>query len=295
MSRDPRQRARVFRRARFAVLAFVTAYFFLPYGARAWIPVWLVFLAALGLEVQFFVGGYLQSRRGRPAAAPDRGPQARDLAELGSPWWWQVPMDEEAGRPYRRYLLEAGAALALVAGILFFASRPHGWDAVSTADRARAKTIFSREASRIAGHPARVGCDTSGEHVGFVQDADGVATVGGRQTYVTPSICDTLYQLAFKHRVQSFSRTARALAVLAHESWHLRGVRDEGLANCYGFQSGVEIGVNLGLDESKARAMMREQLATNASDAAGSPEYLVPRGCRDGGDQDLRPDDSGFP
>ncbi len=294
MSQDPRQRARVFRRARIVVLALVIGYFFLPYGVRAWIPVWLVFLAALGLEVQFFVGGYLQGKRGQPAASPDPGPQPRDLAELGSPWWWQVPAEED-GRPYGRYVLEAVAGLALVAVILFYASRPHGWDAVSASDQTRAEAVFSREASRIAGHPARVGCDTSGEHVGFTQDADGVATVGGRQAYVTPSICDTLYQLAFKHRVQSFSRTARALAVLAHESWHLRGVSNEGLANCYGFQSGVEIGVRLGLAESKARAMMREQLATNASDVGSSSEYLVPRGCHDGGSEDLHPDAPGFP
>ena len=294
MSQDPRQRARVFRRARLVVLALVIGYFFLPYAVRAWIPVWLVFLAALGLEVQFFVGGYLQGKQGRPAAGPDPGPQPRDLAELGSPWWWQVPA-EEAGRPYRLYVLEAVAGLLLVAGILFYASRPHGWDAVSATDQARAEAVFSREASRIAGHPARIGCDTSGEHVGFVQDADGVATVGGRQAYVTPSICDTLYQLAFKHRVQSFSRTARALAVLAHESWHLRGVRNEGLANCYGFQSGVEIGVSLGLEERKARAMMREQLATNASDVGANTAYLVPRGCHNGGSEDLHPDTPGFP
>jgi hypothetical protein len=294
MSQDPRQRARVFRRARLVVLALVIGYFFLPYGVRAWIPVWLVFLAALGLEVQFFVGGYLQRKQGRPAVSPDPGPQPRDLAELGSPWWWQVPA-EETGRPYRLYVLEAAAGLLLVAGILFYASRPHGWDAVSASDQARAEAVFSREASRIAAHPARVGCDTSGEHVGFTQDADGVATVGGRQAYVTPSICDTLYQLAFKHRVQSFSRTARALAVLAHESWHLRGVSKEGLANCYGFQSGVEIGVRLGLSESKARAMMREQLATNASDVGSRSEYLVPRGCHNGGSEDLHPGTPGFP
>jgi hypothetical protein len=303
-----RRRARVFRRARLVVLALVVLYFFLPYEVRAWIPVWLPFLAALGLEVHFFFGGYLQARAGGPRiqAPADRAPQARDIADLGGWWTGEEPEDdefdfaelaelEEARPPDLRYALEAVAAVAVVAGLLYYASRPHGWDAVSAADRARAETVFSREASRIAGHPAQVGCDTSGEHVGFVQDADGVATVGGRQTYVTPSICNTLYQLAFKHRVQSFSRTARAIAVLAHESWHLRGEQNEGLANCYGFQSGVELGVNLGLSESKARAMMREQLATNASDAAGSPEYLVPSGCKAGGAEDLHPDEPGFP
>ena len=166
-----------------------------------------------------------------------------------------------------------------MAGILYAGSRPHGWDAVSAAHRARTEAILSREASLIARHPARVGCDTKSEFVGFVQDADGTAYVGGDQAYLTPAICDTVYQLAVRHRVQSFSRTARAIAVLGHESWHLRGVRNEALANCYGFQSGVGIGVHLGLSRSRARAMMREQLATNATDSAGHPEYLVPRQC----------------
>ena len=134
-----------------------------------------------------------------------------------------------------------------------------------------------------------------GEYVGYVQDADGIAEVGGEQAYLTPAICNTLYQLAVKHRAQSFSRTARAIAVLGHESWHLRGVRDEGLANCYGYQSGVEIGRHLGLSESRARAMMREQLATNASDSGPNSQYLVPPTCRNGGAADLRPSVSAFP
>jgi hypothetical protein len=336
-----RRRARMFRRARIAVLALVVGYFFLPYGVRAWIPPLLPFLAALGLEVHFFLGGYLQTRRGGGVTQtrPDRGPQPRDLAELGGEHWREVHAVEHAGEqhlvpteglsdeearervaaylddpeaalaeaerpvaetaetrhPYRRYLLETAAAVALVSGILFLAARAHGWDAVSTANQARAEAIFSREATGVAGHPARVSCDTRGEYVGLVQDADGVASVGGDRAYITPGICDTLYQLAFKHRVHSFSRTARAVAVLAHESWHLHGVSDEGLANCYGFQSGVSIGVHLGLSEKTARAMMREQLATNASDAASDPRYLVPSGCRDGGSEDLRPAQRGFP
>ena len=80
--------------------------------------------------------------------------------------------------------------------------------------------------------------------------------------------------------MRSFPRTARAIAVLAHEAQHLKGVRNEGLANCYGFQSGVEIGVNLGLPESRARAMMQEQLATNASDSGLNVQYRVPADCR---------------
>jgi hypothetical protein len=305
-----RRRIRLFRRARVAVIAVVIAYFFLPYDVQAWIPVWLPFAAALGLELQFFLGGYLAGRREQPTDetdAPDRGPQARDLEELG----WDPEADEEEAddrdaeaepayvyyepRPLLRRLAEGLAAIAVVAGILFYASRPHGWDAVSKANRARAEAVFSQEATKIAGHPAAVICDTSGKHVGVVQDADGAAQVGGTVAYLVPSLCDRLYQLAFKHRVQSFSGTGRAIAVLAHESAHLSGVADEGLANCYAFQNGVSVGVDLGLSESRARAMMREQLAANPSDSAGDSRYLVPPGCSNGGRFDLHPSSNDFP
>jgi hypothetical protein len=292
------RRTRLFRLGRVAVLALVIGYFFLPYSVQAWIPVWLPFLAALGLEIQFFVGGL--RKQPRAVAAPNRGPQPRDLFELGwEPEWeddeYESQYEPAAPSPYRRHLAEGLVALAIVAGILFYASRPHGWNAVSTVDQARAEAVFSREATGIAGHPARIVCDTSGLHVGIVQEADGAAPVGGRVAYLVPSLCDALYQLRFKHRVQSFSRTARAIAVLAHESWHLHGVSDEGVTNCYAFQSGVAVGVDLGLSQSRARAMMREQLATNASDSAGDSRYLVPPGCRDGGEDDLHPDSHQFP
>jgi hypothetical protein len=301
------QRSHLFRRARLAVVALVIGYFFLPYDVQSWIPVWLPFAAALGLEVQFFLGGYLASTREHTdeATTPDRGPQERDLAELG--WEPEPDADEEEGheevyeapeyderRPYMRHVAEAIVALAIVGGILFYAVRPHGWNAVSQANRARAAAVFSREAGGIAGHPAAIVCDTSFKHVGLVQDADGSAQVGGRVAYLLPSLCDELYQLKFKHRVHG-SRTGRALAVLTHESWHLNGIANEGLANCYAFQSGFTVGVHLGLSESRARALMSEQLATNASDSAADSRYLVPPGCRDGGEYDLHPGSNAFP
>jgi hypothetical protein len=278
-------RARLFRVGRIAVLAIVITYFLLPYGVRSWFPVWLLFLLALGLEVDFFVGGWLQSRRGVPVAdAPDPGPQQRDLSDLGSWGYWDPsePTPPVEAEPTFRWVhvVEAVAAVAIVAVLLYFAARPSGWNAVSSQRQAQTEAILSREASTIARHPATVTCDTKGDYVGFVQDADGLAEVGGDQAFLTPSICNTLYQLAVKHRVQSFSQTARAIAVLGHESWHLRGVSNEGLANCYGFQSGVQIGQNLGLSKSKARAMMQEQLATNASDSGPNTQYRVPSDCK---------------
>jgi hypothetical protein len=242
-----RHRAQVFRRLRIVVLGLIVGYFFLPYGVRVWIPVWLPFAAALGLEVDFFIGGYLKTRHEHPpgSARTDRGPQPHDLAELGGEQWRDALAVERAGEqhlvptaglsdeevqerlaayledpeaageaaivpqaapqdldappgfrlhhPYVSHLMEALAALAVVAGILFYAVHPHGWSAVSAANRARAQAVFSREATAIADHPARVVCDTSGRNVGFVQDADGVAYVGGERAYLVPGICDTLY------------------------------------------------------------------------------------------------------
>ena len=300
MTPDLRRRARIFRVARIAVLALVIAYFLAPYGVRSWFPVWLLFLLALGLEIDFFLGGWLQTRPSAPVAeATDRGPQQRDLSDLGSWGYWDPsePTPPVVAEPGFRWVhvAEAVAALAIVGILLYAASRPSGWNAVSAKRQAQTEAILSREASAIAHHPATVTCDKKGDYVGFVQDADGLAEVGGDQAFLTPEICNTLYQLAVKHRAQSFSRTARAIAVLAHESWHLRGERDEGLANCYGFQSGVGIGVNLGLSRSRARAMMQEQLATNASDSGPNTQYRVPSGCRNGGAEDLNPTGAAFP
>ncbi len=328
---NPERRARLYRRGRIAVVALVIGYFFLPYGVRAWIPVWLPFLAALALEAQFFAGGFRADRQTRPTqSASDRGPQPHDLEELGGEEWRTVygfegddgidlvpedaltasdaPLEPEEHeeayeepavyvprRSYARHLPETLFAIAIVAGILFVAIRPHGWSAVSPANRARAEAVFSREASAIARHPAQVVCDTKGTHVGVVQDADGAALVGGSTAYLVPDLCDRLYQLKFKNRVESFSLTARAIAVLAHEAWHLHGVANEGLANCFGFQSGVGVGVDLGLTESQARSMMREQLATNASDSASNTAYIVPADCRNGGQYDLNPGSDRFP
>jgi hypothetical protein len=137
-------------------------------------------------------------------------------------------------------------------------------------------------------------CDEAREYVGFVQHADGVALVGGDRAYLTPERCLDLYRLAFEDEVTS-SQTGRALAVLAHEAWHLRGVRNEGTTECYALQSGVGLGQRLGLSEVRAGQLMRQQLTENALHAQGSPEYLLPSECRDGGSLDLNPSVTRFP
>jgi hypothetical protein len=83
--------------------------------------------------------------------------------------------------------------------------------------------------------------------------------------------------------------------VLAHETWHLRGVADEGTTECYALQTGVEMGERLGLSAETAHRMMRQQLVENDLRSQTNPAYRLPADCLDGGRLDLSPDSSRFP
>jgi hypothetical protein len=319
---------------RLGLVVFVLAWLFGPYEFQSAVPIWLPFLVALGLEVQFFVGALGPAPPGRS----DRGPQAADrerygygeepeellLVREGDKELW-IPYsgetDEElnaliteareepeeeapeavaaepAGRrlrpPHRGFL--AGLVLiASLAAISWVVEARTGWNGIDERTRAEATARFSEEASRVAEKPVTIRCDEAGEYVGAVQHADGVAIVGGDLAYLTPGRCLDLYRLAFKGEVRS-NQTAGAIAVLAHEAWHLRGVSDEGTTECYALQTGVEIGQRLGLSAETARRMMRQQLVENALRSQASPAYRVPPDCRDGGRLDLKPTTARFP
>jgi len=312
---------------RIALVVFVLVWIFGPRELRSAVPILLVFLVALGLELHFLVSAL----RAAPGRRPDRRPQAVDRDRFGyetetddlllvrdgdDEAWPALPQETDEGvvgdgvelsetsaashlerrafaRPLRRFLLGLGVIAALLGAIWLVESRT-GWDSLGTETRVEASALFADEASRIAGKPVTIYCDESGDFVGAVQHADGVAIVGGDHAYLTPERCLALYRLAFDDEVR-WSQTARALAVLAHEAWHLRGVGDEGTTECYALQSGVELGRRLGLSDDTAQRMMRQQLTENALRARGSFEYLVSPECRDGGRLDLDPGSSRFP
>ena len=282
---------------RAALALFVVAWIFGPYELRSAVPVWIAFLIALGLELNFLLGAL-----GRPAATrPDRGPQPVDrerygyLGGLDGGEEDQAELADDAGiwRPIRGFLVGLGVIGALAVLFWLVESRT-GWDALSVETRTKAQDRFSQEASAIAEKPVRVRCDESGAYVGAVQHADGIATVGGDLAYLTPERCLDLYRLAFEGEVTS-SQTARAIAVLAHEAWHLHGVRDEGTTECYALQSGVELGQRLGLGEGTARRLMAQQLTENRLRGLQTVEYRLSSECRDGGRLDLDSADSAFP
>ena len=218
----------------------------------------------------------------------------RPEEEEAAPAVVAAPAEDRRGRlPIRRFV--AGLALiGALAAIFWVVENRTGWNGLDESTRAQAAARFSEEASRVAAKPVTIRCDEAGDYVGAVQHADGVAIVGGDLAYLTPERCLNLYRLAFKGEVRS-SQTARALSVLAHEAWHLRGVSDEGTTECYALQSGVEVGQRLGLSADTARRMMRQQLTENALRGQTSPAYRVPPDCRDGGRLDLNPGIARFP
>jgi hypothetical protein len=288
---------------RAALAVFVVAWIFGVHDLRSTIPVWVAFVIALGLEVNFFVGALTRP----PAQRPDRGPQPIDRERYGY-LGWAEDEDEEGDEEYEdeelwedesrwpavRRFLWGVAIIAALALTFWLVDRSTGWDSLSTETRSEAQERFSQEASRIAEKPVRIRCDESGEYVGAVQHADGVAQVGGDLAYLTPERCLDLYRLAFEGDVTA-SQTGRAIAVLAHEAWHLRGEGNEGTTECYALQSGVELGRRLGLGEDEARRLMAQQLAENSGRGIATAEYRVPPECRDGGSLDLDPASSRFP
>jgi hypothetical protein len=209
---------------------------------------------------------------------------------------WDEPDDGRlppARRPLRR-LVTGVAVIGVLALALWAAQSRTGWNGLDEAARAQAEQLFSAEASRIAGKTVSIRCDADGEHVGVVQHADGAAVVGGTTGWLTPERCYDLYRLAFRGETSS-SQTGRAVAVLAHEAWHLHGIRNEGETECYALQSGVELGTRLGLSEGTARQLMRQRLSENVLHARSTPQYLLPAECRAGGELDLTPESDRFP
>jgi len=277
---------------RVALVAFVLAWILGPSELRDGVPILVVFLVALGLEVSFVA----TALRHRPVRAPDRSPQQVDRERYG------FPMDEDdeedrwdppTASPLRRFAVGLALIAALVA-VVVLVDRSSGWSSVTGERRAEAVARFSDEASQISGKDVSVRCDEARDYVGAVQHADGVAVVGGDLAILTPEICFDLYRLAFDGEVTG-SRTGRAVAVLAHEAWHLRGEADESTVECYALQSGVTLGRRLGLDEDDARRLMRQQLVENELRGVGSLEYRLTSECRNGGDLDLDPTSDRFP
>ncbi len=80
--------------------------------------------------------------------------------------------------------------------------------------------------------------------------------------------------------------------VLAHESSHLAGIRDEAEADCYGLQRTAFVAESLGADPAEAEWLAR--LALDERTITAPADYRSPE-CHDGGALDLDPDSTVWP
>jgi hypothetical protein len=87
------------------------------------------------------------------------------------------------------------------------------------------------------------------------------------------------------------STTIYALLVLAHESYHTAGVRDEAATNCFAIQGMAWVATELGAPRDEAELVAR---AMEALEPKQGPEYGSLE-CHAGGRLDLHPDTPDFP
>lgn len=283
---------------RAAALVFVVAWLFSD-DLRAWIPVWLPIVVLVAAEVEFVAGGRREWARPSPRRAPP-GPEDADLGfgelvedEHGVRF---VPPPARPERARRRVAWVVGAALAAILVALAVRSdRAATWQALASDERTRAEARFTAEAARIADASVRVRCDDGYAFTGAGSDTLGVAFPRAALAYLDPTVCRTLYDLAFRGR-GSGERTIDAVIVLAHEAVHLGGERREGVTECLALQGAGPLAVRLGLDEGRTRRLLdgafeRRLAERNVIRAA----YALPSSCRDGGALDRRRNDSRFP
>jgi hypothetical protein len=127
----------------------------------------------------------------------------------------------------------------------------------------------------------------------------------GREALLAPPVCATLHRL-WEGRHPSLACTelghgqcgqdvlelAWAASALAHESWHLGGVRNEAAAECYGLQSTALAARRLGAPPAYA-ARLETYTFWNVRPPVDYG-YFSPE-CRDGGTLDLRPAVAAWP
>jgi hypothetical protein len=86
-------------------------------------------------------------------------------------------------------------------------------------------------------------------------------------------------------------RAALAVEALAHEAYHLAGVRDEAATQCYGLQAMRFVAGRLGLSAELADTYVRAAVARYPT----LPEEYMSVQCREGGVLDLHPETGVFP
>jgi hypothetical protein len=283
---------------RVGALAFVVVWLFVD-ELRALVPFWLPFLVLLAAEVEFVLGG----RRETSRPIRRRVPPGREDADLG---FGEIVEDEdgvrfvpppsrEAAGPRRTigWIVGIGAALVLFV-LAARADRADTWQSLPEGERARTVSRLASEAAIVARRPVTLRCDDGYAFTGAGSDTLGIAFPRSGIAYLDTGVCRTLRDLIVAGEVEA--DTGEALVVLAHEAIHLGGERREGITECLALQAAVPIAIRLGIDEERARSILRAELERRLAErSAIRAAYALPRSCRDGGVLDRSPDDPRFP
>jgi hypothetical protein len=186
-----------------------------------------------------------------------------------------------------------------------------GWWVADRADRRGNERRLSAIASRIAGRSVRVDCPGPvGRLLGW-DIVEGSVRFGpdGKpfdETKIRKQSCAELDALAEGRRgkeLECIGRTAipcgrhgretvMAVDVLAHESWHLRGVMDEAETECRSLQTIAWTAQQLGATAEQGRAMAVAQFEGSYQEM---PEAYRSGACAEGGRLDMRREDTRFP
>ncbi|MFL6181455.1 MAG: hypothetical protein ACJ73L_07930 [Actinomycetes bacterium] len=156
---------------------------------------------------------------------------------------------------------------------------------------------FSAVATDIAGRDVQVECqrfmgalvDATSE-AGYVQfDADGAPADTGR---IERDTCNDLRDWLHSDKSNPPLKQVIAVHVLAHESYHLAGIRDEAEAECAAMQRDDEVAQDLGATAEQARALATRYAAEVYPQM---PDTYRSNDCVDGGTLDADPDDPTWP
>ena len=178
-----------------------------------------------------------------------------------------------------------------------------GWS--NHRDRIREQDRLAVVASSIVGHKVGVHCpnvfkklvSVSGE-AGTVEFDDHGRPAG--HTDLAPETCDALRGVGKLDLACLDSATcdrrewklAWALHTLAHESFHLRGIASESIAECYAMQTTATVAVALGIPSPRAEQLQRWVWSRGYRN---EPDEYTTTACHDGGPLDLQPASAVWP
>jgi hypothetical protein len=185
-----------------------------------------------------------------------------------------------------------------------------GWWVADRHDRTTNEHRLAAIASQIAGRDVKVHCPGPIGRVFSYDIVEGSVRfdAGGSpadETKLRKEACAELDALAEGRRAAQLAcaerspscgddaqRVAGAVDVITHESFHLNGIADEGLAECNSLQTMAWTATQLGATQEQGRALARLNFETGYPQM---PDQYRASGCADGGPLALHPQDPQFP